>query len=289
MKGNTVREMADFGCQKLTDAGAGSPRLDAELLLARALGKDRHFLYTHPGHCPDGQAVENYFDLIAQRVQGMPLQYLTGSQEFMGLEFNINPSVLIPRPDTETLVEAVLEWLKQHSGTGSIRALDIGTGSGAIAVSLAYYYCNLTVTAVDISSRALQTARDNAMKHGVGDRVEFVEGDLFPPVTGTGTRFDLIVSNPPYISRQEMGRLQREVLKEPEIALDGGTDGLSFYKKIAAQAPFAMKRKGLLAVEIGYNQAKDVRCILDKTGRYNHVRVIRDLAGRDRVVLAETL
>lgn len=332
MKQDTVRDLAQRGFTRLRQAGVDSPRLDAELLLAKVLGKDRVFLHLNPDFCPGDGAAREYIVLVGRRAAGEPVQYLTGVQEFMGLEFAVNPSVLIPRPDTETLVEAVLERLEACCKTRSVQppsaaagrepvpgvlcgsqaasgpwadgrqegaaangsgpailALDLGTGSGAIAVSLAYYCKGLSVKAVDISAEALRLARENALRHGVADRIEFMRGDLFSPFEGTGIKFHLIVSNPPYISGEGMRRLQREVRHEPPHALHGGADGLDFYKRIAAGSSRHIIRGGLLAVEIGHDQADAVRNILDQTGAYTGIEVVRDLAGRDRVVLGTAL
>ena len=332
MKQDTVRDLAQRGFIRLKQAGVNNARLDAELLLAKALGKDRVFLHLNPDFRPNDGVVCEFLALVERRAAGEPVQYLTGMQEFMGLEFAVNPSVLIPRPDTETLVEAVLGWLEACRKTRSvqlppatagrepipgmicssqavsgpwadcrreeaaddarvpaIRALDVGTGSGAIAVSLAYYWRGLSVKAVDISAEALRLARENALRHGVADRVEFIQGDLFSPFEGTGIKFDLIVSNPPYISGEGMERLQREVRHEPPHALYGGVDGLDFYKRIAADSSRHIIRGGLLAVEIGHDQAEAVRDILDQTGAYTGIEVVKDLAGRDRVVLGTAL
>jgi release factor glutamine methyltransferase len=332
MKRDTVKDLAQRGFKRLKQAGVDSPRLDAELLLAKVLGKERLFLHLNPDLCPGDGAVKEYFALVERRAAGEPVQYLTGVQEFMGLEFAVNPSVLIPRPDTETLVEAVLERLEARRKTRSLQstaaaagrepvpgvicgsqaasgpwaggrregaaangnvpavlALDLGTGSGAIAVSLAYYCKGLSVKAVDISAEALRLAGENALRHGVADRVEFLQGDLFSPFEGTGIKFDLIVSNPPYISGEGMERLQREVQHEPTHALYGGADGLDFYKRIAADSSRHIIRGGLLAVEIGHDQAEAVQSILDQTGAYTGIEVIKDLAGRDRGVLGTAL
>lgn len=297
MKQDTVRDLAQRGFTRLRQAGVDSPRLDAELLLAKALGKDRVFLHLNPDFCPEDEAVREFLTLVERRAAGEPVQYLTGVQEFMGLEFAVNPSVLIPRTDTETLVEAVLGRLEacrktrstQPPQAAAVLTLDLGTGSGAIAVSLAYYCKGLSVKAVDISAEALRLARENALRHGVADRVEFTQGDLFSPFEGTGIRFDLIVSNPPYISGEGMDRLQREVRHEPPHALHGGADGLDFYKRIAADSSRHIIRGGLLAVEIGHDQAEAVQSILDQTGAYTGIEVVRDLAGRDRVVLGTAL
>ncbi len=284
MEENSLREMVDYGTIKLAKGGVDSPRLDAELILAWVIGRDRLFLYSNPAHRIDSRERKEYFALLDRRAEGMPVHYITGSREFMGLGFNVNPSVLIPRPDTETLVETALEWLKRHRPDGA-RALDMGTGSGAVAISLACYHKGLTLKAVDISPKALEVARVNALRHGVEGRVEFIRGDLFSPFAGSGIKFDLVVSNPPYISEEEMADLQREVLHEPSLALCGGTDGLCFYRKIAAGAPAFIKKGGLLAVEIAFNQAEAVQGILWQTGGYTKVRVVKDLAGNDRVVL----
>ena len=347
MKQDTVRDLVQRGFTRLKQAGVDSPRLDAELLLAKVLGKDRFFLHLNPDLCPEDGAVREFLVLVERRAAGEPVQYLTGVQEFMGLEFAVNPSVLIPRPDTETLVEAVLERLKACRKTGSallpppaaavwepvpsiiyggktttgpwaggkreavperlkrceaagrahgdtvhgdtVLALDLGTGSGAIAVSLAYYCKGLSAKAVDISAEALRLAGENALRHGVADRVEFIQGDLFSPFEGTGIKFDLIVSNPPYISGEGMERLQREVRHEPTHALYGGADGLDFYKRIAAGSSRHIIRGGLLAVEIGHDQAEAVQSILGQTGAYTGIELVKDLAGRDRVVLGTAL
>lgn len=333
------------GASRLKEAGIGSPQLDAELLLAKVLNKDRHFLYMNP-HCfLDKRMMAEYCLLLERRAEGEPLQYLTGSQEFMGLKFSVNPSVLIPRPDTETLVEAVLNRLKgrvngirskkdvHRSGkrgngavpsgfeapryTDTVKGLDIGTGSGAIAVSLAYYFPSLHIKAVDISGEALDTARINAVHHGVVNRIEFIKGNLFSPFRGTksaeygkctgytkyadceefseecsshaDSKFDFIVSNPPYISEEEMKILQREVRREPVNALYGGRDGLYYYREIATAAPGFLKTGGFLALEIGYDGADAVTDILAKTDAYGKPEVFRDLAGIDRAILVEMI
>jgi release factor glutamine methyltransferase len=276
--------MVNYGSKQLAMGGAGSPRLDAELILARVIGRDRLFLYTNPDHRINTGERDEYLALIAERIRGKPVSYITGTREFMGLDFKVNPSVLIPRPETETLVEAVLERLGGPVKE-EITALDLGTGSGAIAVSLARYHGGIRVKAVDISQKALEAAAANAKKHGVEDRVEFLKGDLFSPFEGTGIRFDVIVSNPPYISRDGMAGLQREVRFEPEDALYGGPDGLCFYKKIVFDAPYYSKMGALLAVETACDKAQAVQDIFEKSDAYTDISVLKDLAGRDRVVL----
>ncbi len=336
---NTLRELAAEGVKRLIKAKADSPRLDTELLLAKAANRDRGFLHLNPDYRLNARMTAKYYALLEQRARGKPLQYLTGYREFMGLKFTVNPSVLIPRPDTETLVEEVLKELKGRrriagrpgakdidavllsdggprsadikgnkvykggaKGPGSdggvrlsrdsrvgatFMGLELGTGCGAIAVSLAYYFPGLLLKAVDISRNALQVARNNALAHGVAHRIEFIKGDLFSPLRGTNVKFDFIVSNPPYISAKEMKELPREVLYEPKEALYGGEDGLYFYKKIAARAPVFLKAGGFLAFEIGYDKADAVVGILKETDVFVNIKVVQDLARRDRVIIAD--
>ncbi len=340
MKFNTLRGLAAEGVKELKKAGLESPGLDTELLLAKVLNKDRHFLHMHPDYRLDDKRAARYYRLLQQRAGGQPLQYLTGFQEFMGLKFAITPSVLVPRPDTEILTEAVLNRLKQRRtsdkrgkdssfrlprgqrgpvcdtkdvnksgalnkggalnkcgalnkggavGYNTIKGLELGTGSGAIAVSLAYYFPGLFLKAVDISFEILETAKNNALEHGVADRIEFIKGDLFSPFKGTNIRFDFVVSNPPYISAEEMKELPREVLNEPKEALYGGNDGLHFYKRISAGAPIFLKAGGFLALEIGHNRADGVMKILEGTGVFDNMEVMRDLSGKNRVILADVV
>ena len=208
----------------------------------------------------------------------------------MGLNFYVNEDVLIPRPDTEVLVEYVISYGKNLS-IGPSTILDIGTGSGAIAVSLAKYIDKAKVTAVDIHAGALLVAKKNAATHGVAHRIELVQGDLFTPLMDfkVKPKFDIIVSNPPYIPRDDIGGLEAQVKDfEPLQALDGGRDGLDFYRRLAKDAPAFLKDDGLWAVEVGYNQAHQVAAILKEQGSYNSIDFIKDLSGYNRVVVART-
>lgn len=288
MEGLRIKELVNYGTRRLEERGIETPRLDSELILAFVLGKDRMFLYLNPGYRVEDRAKEQFTKLIEDRADGKPLQYITGYQEFMGLDFHVNRWVLIPRPDTEVLVEILLERFKGYRRSQQLLVADIGTGSGAIAVSLAYYDTRLRVVGTDISQRALEVARLNARKNSVQDRVEFLEGDLFRPLEEKGlfNSFDAVVSNPPYIPTEDIQHLQREVRFEPIRALDGGRDGLYYYRRIAGEAPLFLKKGGLLALEIGYNQADDVTFILEKKGIYSRIEVIKDLGQRDRVVIA---
>ncbi|WP_409373530.1 peptide chain release factor N(5)-glutamine methyltransferase [Thermoanaerobacter thermocopriae] len=226
------------------------------------------------------EQLERFLEFVNMRKSHIPYQYIVKKQYFMGLEFFVDENVLIPRPETEILVEEALKRLKR----GDV-VLDIGTGSGAIAVSIAKYFPDCTVYAVDISKKAIEIAKHNAKKQGVLDRIFFIESDLFcnlPP----NLKFDFIVSNPPYIKKREIELLQEEVKKEPIVALDGGEDGLFFYKKIIREAPFYIKSGGKIGFEIGYSQKEEVTTLLEESG-FKDVEIIKDLAGIDRVIIAE--
>ena len=284
----TYGEAYREGMQILKNAGIEAPANDAGVLLCHAAGCDRTYLYAHGSEPLDAGIGRAYHGLLMKRAEGQPLQYLTGVQEFMSLMFRTNPSVLIPRQDTELLVEVVLDFCRR-TNEGSIQnILDMCTGSGCIAVSLAYHYPRCRVTASDIMPDALETASGNARRNGVADRVLFIESDLFSNITGTG--FDVIVSNPPYIRTGDLPGLQREVRDfEPVEALDGGADGLRFYRAIIDAAPLYLKSGGLLALETGYDQAAEVAGLIAGDGRYYNIKVYKDLAGVDRAVAANVI
>ena len=212
-----------------------------------------------------------------------PVQYIVGSQRFCGLDFSVDERVLIPRPETESVVEAVLSQSIQLKTQG-LKVLDLCTGSGNIVVSLARFNESYRMTASDISPGALDVARSNAAKHAVRGRIEFVQSDLF---TNIGDKFDIIVSNPPYIARGEFDGLQKEVLKEPRIAQDGGEDGCDFYRRIISGSPRYLKKGGHLIMEIGFGQRRAVEGIFHGTDEFEIVEVIKDFNGIDRVVAAK--
>ena len=271
------------------DDSSETALLDAQLLVGFALGRDRLYLLTHPDEEISEEKTREIRMLSQKRRSGLPLQHITGRQEFMGLDFNVGPQVLIPRPDTEILVEEAIGDLKNFE---SPRILDIGTGSGAIAVSLAKYLPQSNVYAVDISKDALDTAKKNAVSNGVEKSIKFLLGSLFDPIEKMGEKFDAIVSNPPYIPRGDIETLQREVAAhEPRGALDGGTDGLDFYRIIAGQAQGFLKPEGRIYLEVGFDQAAEVENLLKKVkcrgqSCYNNILRIKDLAGIERVVKA---
>ena len=278
----TVQEVLSKGIRISKEAQIGAPAADAGVLLCHVLRRDRAFLYAHGEEAVEPEQESRYLELIARRCAGEPLQYITGHQEFMSLDFQVNPAVLIPRQDTEILVEEVLGHVRGLRG-GTVNILDVGTGSGCIAVSLAHYIPSAFVTAVDISIKALETAAANACVNRVNGRISFLQGSLFDRVAEE-TLFDVIVSNPPYIPTWELEHLQREVRDhEPRAALEGGADGLEFYRRITEQAVRHLKPGGLLAFEVGYGQAPEVCGLME--GVYEAVRTVRDLAGTERVVL----
>ena len=280
----------------LRAAEVPSHTLAAELLLMHVLGRDRAWIYTHPEDALETAAVDRYFALVARRAAGEPTQYLTGKQEFWGLEFEVTPAVLIPRPETEHVVEVALERLgargiKIHMTTGLpspvLQIADVGTGSGCIAVALAHELPHAEILATDISAAALEVARRNASRHGVADRVRFLETDLLESV-GEASSFDLIASNPPYVARSESHELPREVRDhEPASALCGGPTGAELYPRLIEQAASSLRRKGILVLELGYNSLDHVRPLLYGQPAWVNVSVTNDLAGIPRVIAAE--
>ena len=260
----------------------GQARLEARLLLAKAWSKEMVSLVTTLHEDLPGEVWQRFTGFVERRAAHEPLQYILGKQEFMSLSFMVTPAVLIPRGDTEVLVEEAIRLLQ---GREKPRIVDLGTGSAAIAVSLAYYLPGAKIWAVDISAEALVVARHNALWHKVHERICFLQGDLFAPLPSQ-IKYDLIVSNPPYIGEEEYNELPTDVKKEPALALLGGKDGLDYYRRIAVHAPFFLERGGALLLEIGWRQAEMVRRFLQDNG-YTSIRILRDRGDRDRVVLAE--
>ena len=269
----TIREALSQGTARLQSAGVPDARLDAELLLAHVLREDRlRMRLDGARNLSDAQA-ERYDALLLRRQTREPLQYIEGEAAFMGLTFRVAPGVLIPRQDTEILCEEALSRMRPGA-----RVLDIGTGSGALAVSLAKMGDNALVTAVDVSDIALSIARDNARR--LGAQVCFLHSDCFSAVEGE--RFDMIVSNPPYISREEMETLMPEVRREPELALAGGEDGLDFYRRIAREAPAHLNKGGCLLFEIGWQQRDAVSALVRES--VGEPFSLKDYGGNWRVV-----
>lgn len=276
----TIKALLAWTADHFAKKGLDSPRLDAELLLAHVLGCKRIDLIVRYDEQPNDTQRATFRELLQKRLDRCPTAYLVGTREFYLLPFEVNSAVLIPRPDTETLVDVALEFLKKRPAPA---VLDLGTGSGCVAVCLAHMAKGATVTAVDVSPDAVAVATRNAKRNGVAERVQFKVGNLFAPVE-PGTTFDVIVSNPPYIPPSEIETLMPEVKDhEPRLALDGGTDGLSFYRRLTAECRGWLKPGGMLAVEIGHMQDGAVRELFESCGLQN-VKLVKDRAGRPRVV-----
>jgi release factor glutamine methyltransferase len=277
----TTLSVLDWTTQRFTEAGIAAARLEAQILLAHVLGCSRVQLYTGFDK-PLGEAeLASYRNLIKRRLAGEPVSYLVGETEFWGLPFHVEPSVLVPRPDTETVIEVVRTARPDRAA--ACRILDLCTGSGVIAVSLAREYPAAQVVATELSPPAAALARRNAERNAVADRVDVREGDLFAPVRGE--RFDVIVANPPYIASAVIATLSAEVRREPVIALDGGPDGLAFYDRIAAAAREHLTSGGAIVLEHGFDQADAVRARLVTAG-FANVALVHDLGKNPRVTWA---
>lgn len=283
-KQHTIQELLAISTQYLSEKGCASPRLDAELLLGHVLGMSRLDLYLNLQKPLTTQEVDEYRQCIGRRGRRVPVAYITGTKEFYSLDFKVTPAVLIPRPETELLVEEVVRAAHSRltAGKRPVRILDLGTGSGAVAIAVARQDPDFLVTAVDISPDALIIARENAESLEVVEQVEFIESDLFSKVRGS---FDVICSNPPYVTEDEMRQLQPEVAFEPAQALHGGVDGLDYYRRIFHEAPGFLERPGAVMVEIGADQGQAVSTIAQQAG-FEVEKVVVDYQGHDRVVVA---
>lgn len=276
----TIGSILNWTKQYFSEKGVDNPRLDAEVLLCHVLKLDRLHLYVQFDRPLNREELARFRELVKLRAQRIPVAYILGVKEFMGLAFKVTPATLIPRPDTEILVEWVLGRLPAASQAA---ILDVGTGSGAIIISILTKrpYCH--GTGVDISAAAIAVARENARQLGVADRLTFRTGNLFAPVAGQ--QFDVIVSNPPYIPTAALATLAPEVQREPRQALVGGVDGLDFYRQIIAQAPKYLRPGGLLALEIGIGQAGPVAALARQTDNgLQLVAIEKDYAGIERVI-----
>jgi release factor glutamine methyltransferase len=283
----SIRDALIAGVLRLTAVGIDSARLDAELLLAHALEMSREQLVVAQGVALESGQLAGYESLLRRRLEREPIAYILGSQEFWSLDFQVCRDVLIPRPETEKLIEVVLAKIGTNGSAKPLRIADLGTGSGAIAITLATELPAAQLMATDISPAALAVAKDNAATHGVMRRIDFRAGNLCQALSGCGERFDMIVSNPPYIESAVIPTLAPEVhYWEPRGALDGGMDGLDFYRRIAADADKFLAPGGLLALEIGAGLSRSVSSFFAAAGRYRSIAVYEDYAGRERVVTA---
>ncbi len=258
-----------------------NPRLEADLLLAKVLALSRVQIYSQWDRPLEKREIQHYRELLIKRVQGWPLAYLTESKGFLGWEFRVNPAVLIPRPETEMVVELAYEQVKTRP---QLRGVEVGTGSGALVISLAKLLPQSQWRAIDISPEALAVARENAALLGVAEQIEFLEGDLLAPLEQEMEGFDLIISNPPYIPSAQIVTLQPEVRKEPRMALDGGEDGFAIYRRLFPQAARLLAPEGRLIVEHGYEQREGLQEMLSSLGMV--YKGYQDLAGWDRIIMA---
>lgn len=278
----TIKEAITKGMIMLKSNNIDSPKLKARLLLQYILDKPRQYIIVYDNKEIDKKQQWEYFVNIEKITKGIPLQHITHKQEFMKMDFFVNEDVLIPRQDTEILVEEVIKIAKKKNRP---KILDLCTGSGAIAISLKKFVPNSDVYAVDISEKALEIARKNARK--LEADVKFIKSNLFENLKKE--KFDIIVSNPPYIKREDIMNLSEEVKNEPQIALDGGIDGLDFYKKISEQAIEYLKLDSYLCFEIGYNQKNDVIKIIEDDQNYKNTYCKKDLYGNDRIIITQVL
>ena len=278
----TIQEALKKGTIELKTKGIEEPKMKARLLMQYILNKPREYLVIYDNKELTQNESSKYFENINKIVKGVPLQHITHQQEFMKMNFYVDNNVLIPRADTEILVEEVIEISRKINAK---KILDMCTGSGAIAVSLAKYLPKAQITAVDISEKALKIAKKNARTNKVENQITFVLSNLFENLQKE--KYDIIVSNPPYIKKEELKTLDKEVKKEPMLALDGGLDGLDFYKSIIKQNDDYLKFNGYLCFEIGYNQKEEVMELIKKEEKYVDIYSKKDLFGNDRIVIAK--
>lgn len=277
----TLHQLILKGKETLGAYAKPDAHIDAELLALHVLGYTKLERILNANIQVESQHIKRYNEYIKKRCEGIPLQYIIGEQEFMGLLFYVDPNVLIPRQDTETLVEVLLERSKT---TPFKHIIEIGVGSGCISISLAKFLEDVEIVGIDISHKALEIATRNAKANGVDQHIQWIHGDLLTNHQGA-EKYDLIVSNPPYISTKEYNALQLDVkAHEPMLALEAGSDGLEFYRKITIQSKEHLAPGGMLAYEIGYNQGKAVADLL-KENRFTQIEIIKDLAHKDRIVL----
>ena len=275
-----IKEAIRKGMILLKTNNIQEPNLKSRLLMQYILNKSRQYMLIHDNEELTNKQEKAYLENIEKMIKGVPLQHITHSQEFMKMNFYVNENVLIPRSDTEIFVEEVINIAKK---TNAKKILDLCTGSGAIAISLAKYIENSQITAVDISEEALRIAKLNAVNNNVEDKITFVKSDLFENIVKE--KYDIIVSNPPYIKKDFMKKLDKEVQQEPYIALDGGYDGLDFYRKIISEGYQYLKFKGYLCMEIGYDQKQEVFDIIKSQEKYSNTYSKIDLGGNDRIVV----
>ena len=277
-----LKQVVDSAYELFVANDVPSPRLNAELLLMFVLGQERAYLYAHPERELTAEEQDRYDEVIRERARGCPTQYITGHQEFWGLDLLVSPAVLIPRPETEHLVETVLELVKQREPEEKLRLIDVGTGSGCIALALASELTQAEIHACDLSDEALEMARANAARLGLENRIAFRKSDLLSAYAGE--TFDFVVSNPPYVGESEADKVQRQVREfEPKVAVFSGQEGMDIYRRLIPQAKVALKRGGWFAAEIGFSAESKVRELM---AGWDEVQVTPDLQGIPRVIAA---
>ena len=295
-----IKQILEYGTQKLKQNNVEESRIKARMLLENILSKPRQYLIANDDEELDVQFEKQYYEGIEKLLENVPIEYITNKKEFMNLNFYVDENVLIPRQDTEILVEEVIEIAKKilkdvdykeeknsnanEKENSVVKIMDMCTGSGAISVSIAKSVTESQIDAVDISRNALEIVMKNAKKNNVENQIRVVESDLFEKVEKEN--YDILVSNPPYIRADVLRLLDKQVQKEPEIALNGGKDGLDFYKIIVKKAPQYLKNGGYLCFEIGYDQKDEVEELLRKENVYTEIYSKKDLCGNDRIVIA---
>lgn len=278
----TIEELINMGTKKLRDSGIETARLDSELLLGNVIGKERLYLITHKEENVEEVLSNSFFEMISKRSRKMPVKYILNKCEFMGIELHVEEGVLIPRGDTELLVDEVLKNIKKDDEK---KICDLCCGSGAIGISMAYLRKNIRVDMLDYYPIPKKVTLINIKKYNLEERVSFIESDLLDVAIKKSKKYDIIVSNPPYIETDEIGKLMDDVQKyEPHTALNGGIDGLDFYRKIVTDSIKVLNEDGILAFEIGYNQGEKVKSLMEDNN-FKEIRVIKDFAGLDRIVI----
>ncbi len=283
----TIKKLLDWITGNFTEKKIDSPRLTAELLLSFVLGMERIELYMHFDREIEKPQLDNLHSLVNRCIQHEPVQYLTGRTEFYSLSLKVSPACLIPRPETELLAERAIEFLRGR--TGKQYVCDLCTGCGCIAVAVAKNFPDAKVIATDICDKALSIAAENITKYNLNQRIELLHGDLFEPIISRldVKEFDLIVCNPPYVSRTEYEKLDAKVKNyEPKLALDGGHDGLDIYRRLTAGIGSHLKKDGALMLEIGYLQGQQVKKLLQDTNVFGEIKIEKDYSGSDRIVSA---
>jgi len=300
----SIREALLWAEDYLASYDVPDAKAEAEYLLSHVLDCKRVELHLNHTIHLSYNTLQRFLDFVERRIKREPSQYIIGEQEFWGLEFKVTRDVLIPRPETEILVEEAVKTVRSQESEvrsqntkihyselrtpNSKLILDLCTGSGCIAISLAKEITNSRIYAVDISERVLDVARGNAERHGVADRMIFLHGDLFEPLKGMDIEFDFIISNPPYISKKMMKELQPEIKDyEPVTALYGGDDGLDFYRRIISEAPKYLSKDGCILLEMGYGQAEEIKKLIEQDKAFEHIDIKKDFAGIDRVIKAQ--